>query len=209
MKRIDIDSWNRREHYEFFGSFKSPFFGITAEVDCTRAYEEARAAGRSFFASYLHRSMSAVNRIPELRLRIIDGAVWELDVVHAGATIGRADGTFAFIFVPFSEDFDSFNHALQLEIAEVHASTGLRLNGDNIKKDIIRHSTVPWLSFTAIRHPHNADPSESVPKITFGGFREESGRKRMPVSVEANHGLVDGIHLSRYFAEFQRLLDAG
>ncbi|RYD86239.1 MAG: chloramphenicol acetyltransferase, partial [Sphingobacteriales bacterium] len=56
-------------------------------------------------------------------------------------------------------------------------------------------------------HPTNLDPSESVPKITFGKYREDAGRKLMPVSVEAHHGLVDGLHVARYFEIFAKLMN--
>ena len=39
---INIDSWNRKEHFHFFSKFEEPFFGITAELDCTHAYKESK-----------------------------------------------------------------------------------------------------------------------------------------------------------------------
>ena len=86
-------------------------------------------------------------------------------------------------------------------------SRGLRLNDDDIKKDLIRHSTIPWTSFTGLLHPTNFDRTESVPKITFGKFSIREGKKYLPVSIEAHHGLVDGFHLAKYLSEFQRQLD--
>ena len=47
-KIIDIATWNRREHYEHFSAFDDPFFGVTVNVDCTRAYQEAKDKGVSF-----------------------------------------------------------------------------------------------------------------------------------------------------------------
>ncbi|TCJ13336.1 chloramphenicol acetyltransferase [Flaviaesturariibacter flavus] len=207
MKQIDLESWNRKEHFDFFSSLKSPFFGITAEVDCTNAYAWCRAEGHSFFATYLHRSMVAVNDVPAFRLRLFDGAVYETDTIHAGTTIGREDGTFAFSMITYSPRFSEFLESMQQEIAEVKNSTGLRRHVENGRKDFIRHSTVPWLSFTAILHPTNLDQQESIPKITFGKFREQDGRKWMPVSVEAHHGLMDGLHIGQYFKRFQELLN--
>ncbi len=207
MKIIDPENWNRKEHFDFFSKMASPYFGITTEVDCTQAYASAKDKGHSFFAYYLHKSMIAVNSVEELRTRIVDGQIVVFDVIHAGATVGRADGTFGFVFVPFSADFDVFNAALQEEIQAVHNSTGLRLNDDDIKKDLIRHSTIPWNSFTGLLHPTNFDNTESVPKITFGKFNIKEGKKYLPVSVEAHHGLVDGFHLTNYLNEFQKQLD--
>ena len=41
-KIIDIATWNRKEHFEHFSAFDDPFFGVTVNVDCTRAYREAK-----------------------------------------------------------------------------------------------------------------------------------------------------------------------
>jgi chloramphenicol O-acetyltransferase type A len=207
MKIIDIKSWNRKEHFEFFSSMASPNFGITTEVDCTKAYNNAKENGHSFFAHYLHKSMIAVNSVEELKLRIVDHQIALFEKINAGATIGRPDGTFGFAYVNFFSDFESFNNELQIEINEVLNSTGLRLHGDNIKKDLIRHSTIPWNSFTGLLHPTNFDKTESVPKITFGKFYVRDERKYLPVSVEAHHGLVDGLHLGKYLNEFQKQLE--
>ena len=207
MEIINIESWNRKEHFEFFSRMASPYFGITTEVDCTIAYDNAKENGNSFFAHYLHKSMIAVNSVEELRLRIVDNKVTLFEKTNAGATVGRADGTFGFIFVNFSDDFETFNKELQNEIQIVLNSTGLRLNDDDIKKDLIRHSTIPWTSFTGLLHPTNFDRTESVPKITFGKFSIREGKKYLPVSIEAHHGLVDGFHLAKYLSEFQRQLD--
>jgi len=208
MKILDIKSWNRREHFEFFSKMASPFFGITTEVDCTKAYEKAKEKEQSFFAYYLHKSMIAVNSVEELRLRIVDNQVVMFDTIHAGATIGRPDGTFGFAFVLFSNNFKNFNAELQSEIDEVLNTSGLRLNNDDIKKNLIRHSILPWHSFTGILHPTNLDKTESVPKITFGKFTMRDGKKYLPISIEAHHGLVDGLHIAHYLSEFQKQLNA-
>ena len=209
MKKIDIENWNRREHFEFFSKMTSPYFGIVTEVDCSKAYAHCKENGYSFFAYYLFKSMKAVNSVEELKLRIVDQNVVLFDEIHAGTTIGRSDGTFGFAFVNFSKDFASFNLELQSEIAAVNNSTGLRLNNDDIKKNLIRHSTFPWHKFTALLHPTNFDKTESVPKITFGKFFVQNDQKLLPISIEAHHGLVDGLHLSMYLNEFQRELNLG
>ena len=207
MKMIDLENWNRKEHFEFFSKMASPYFGFTTEVDCTKAYDSAKLNDHSFFASYLHKSMCAVNTVEELRLRILGNQVVLYDQIHAGTTIGRSDGTFGFAFIHFSKDFANFNAELQKEIAEVQDSTGIRMNNGELGKDLIRHSTIPWNSFSALLHPTPLDKTESVPKITFGKFSIKNDKKFLPVSVEAHHGLADGIHIAKYLEEFQKLLD--
>lgn len=207
MKEINIENWNRKEHYEFFSRFANPQLNVVAEVDCTQAYQEAKKLKSSFFASYLHQSMKAINSIPEFRYRIIDGRVIEFDIIHAGTTIARHDGTFAFAFINYSENFDEFAESLKSEIRNVHQSTGLRLGVEEGMHNLIRHTTLPWIHFTGIMHPTKLDKTDSVPKIAFGKMIERDSKLYMPVSIEAHHGLIDGYHVSLYFQEFQKLLN--
>lgn len=207
MKIIDIETWKRKEHFEFFSKMKNPYFGIVTEVDCTEIHQLAKDKNESFFAHYLHKSMIAANKIEEFKYRIINNEVLVFDVLHAGSTIGRKDGTFGFSFMEFSEDFEIFNKNLQKEIDEVQNSTGLRVKNEDLPENHIRHSTIPWTHFTGLLHPTDFNPKESIPKIVFGKFSEKSGRKMLPISIEAHHGLMDGYHLTLYLNEFQNQLN--
>lgn len=162
----------------------------------------------SLFAYYLHSSMKVINSISEFKYRLIDGNVYELEKINAGGTISRKDNTFAFIYVEYDEDFNVFKNRLEREVELVHSSVGLRLNADDCKVDLIRHTTIPWVSFTHLLHPTQLNNEDTVPKISFGKIFELNGEKYLPVSVEAHHGLVDGYHVGRYFAEFEQLLDS-
>ena len=207
MKKIDLENWKRKEHFHFFSGMKSPYFGIVTEADCTETYRQAKENRESFFARYLHKSMIAVNKVEEFGYRILNGDVVAYDVIHAGTTVARNDGTFGFAFVEFSEDFQEFNANLQSEISQVQGSSGLRLKNEDLAINLIRHSTMPWTHFTGLLHPTDFNPEESVPKIVFGKFSERNGRKMLPVSVEAHHGLMDGYHLGLYLNEFQDQLN--
>lgn len=204
---IDINTWNRKEHYEFFSKMDQPAFGVVTEVDCTQIYDYAKQQNESFFAHYLHRSMLAVNAIEDFRLRIVGDKVYLYDVIHAGSTIARHDGTFGFAFMPYDPEFEVFNSHLQREIKNVQEIDGLRLSNEELDVNLIRHSTFPWHHFSAILHPANVNNKESVPRIVFGKFSEKDGRKMMPISVEGHHGLMDGRHIAAYLDKFQELLN--
>ncbi|TBW30022.1 chloramphenicol acetyltransferase [Gramella sp. KN1008] len=206
MKEIDYKNWNRKEHFEFFSKYDNPFFGIVTEVDCTEAFALARKNNFSFFAWYLHRSLLAVNRTPELKLRLVDGKVMSFDEIHAATTIGREDGTFGFSHVNFSENFEEFSDELKLQIDAVKNSTGLRVGENSERLDVVHYSTLPWFRITGVSHAKNHNSGESVPKITFGKSFLDGATRKMGVSVEAHHGLVDGIHIARFMEEFQSLM---
>ena len=50
---IDIDNWNRKEHFQFFSKFDEPFFGVTVKVDCTTAYKKAKENGLTTVMAYI------------------------------------------------------------------------------------------------------------------------------------------------------------
>tara|TARA_B110000495_G_C22983122_1_gene578155 strand:- start:225 stop:851 length:627 start_codon:yes stop_codon:yes gene_type:complete len=204
MKIIDIEHWNRKEHFEFFSKYDNPYFGIVTEIDCTKAYEKAKKDKVSFFAYYLHKAIIAVNKVEEFKLRILNKEVVLYDKIHAGSTLAREDGTFGFSFMKFSSDFQVFNNALQQEIEEVKNSSGLRLKGEALRLDVIHFSSLPWSNFTGLSHPRNFNTEDTVPKITFGKAVKKDNKRVLSISVEAHHALVDGLHLSQFLAAFQQ-----
>jgi len=208
MKKLDLKNWNRKEHFEFFSSFDEPFFGIVSEVDCTKAYKFSKNINRSFFAHYLHKALTAVNEVPEFKYRILDGEVVVYDKAHSAATIARPDGTFAFSFAEFDNDFSKFQKRLNKEIEEVQNSTGLRLSKDSQRLDAIHISSFPWHKLTGLTHSRNFKYPDSVPKITFGKMYPIGEKYKLPIAINAHHGLMDGFHVAKFLDVFQELLDS-
>ncbi len=207
MKKLNQSNWNRKEHFDFFSQFDEPYFGIVTEIDCTKAYQIAKNKKQSFFAYYLHKSLLAVNQVEEFRLRIIDDEITIFEEIHASSTIGREDGTFAFTFVPYNKDFDVFNNSLKEEINQVQNSTGLRLNDDDSRIDVIHYSSIPWNSFSGLTHARNYKRKDSSPKITFGRMFYKGDKRMMNIAIYVHHGLADGFHIAKHLEIFQRLMN--
>ena len=58
MKIIDLETYPRRSHYEFFRSVAYPYVGLTANVDVTNLLAFAKKAGGSGFLA-LYRTAKA------------------------------------------------------------------------------------------------------------------------------------------------------
>ncbi|RZL36745.1 MAG: chloramphenicol acetyltransferase [Pedobacter sp.] len=202
--KLDIENWNRKEHFNFFNGFEEPFFGITVDIDCTSAYKTTKKIGASFFQYYLHKSLVAANEITPFRYRIIDDEVWEYDSVDASAVITREDGTFGFSYIKYDADFDVFSANVKDAILEVQQSTGLKLAGAG--ENVIHCSAMPWLNFTALSHARNYSFKDSCPKFSYGKLKLEEDRMLLPLSVHVNHALMDGFHVSQMVNRFQQLL---
>ena len=95
---IDLEHWNRKEHFKFFSTFDDPFFGITTLVDFTGIYKQSKEEKKPFFLYSVHYLLKCVNETEAFRLRIEDEQVVKYDLIHLSPTIGREDGTFGFGF---------------------------------------------------------------------------------------------------------------
>lgn len=193
---IDLEKWNRKEHFLFFGSMDDPFFGLTTQVDVTSIYQDAKADHASFFIYSLHKIMKAVNEVEEFRYRVVDGRPVCFETIHAGSTIGREDGTFGFGFIEYSPDRERFLRNAQEEIRRVQSLTGLCRDKESERQDLVRFSPIPWIAFTEMKHSSSFRTGDSATRISTGKLVESDGRWMLPISITAHHGLMDGRHVA-------------
>ena len=203
---LDLENWNRKEHFAHFRKMEEPFFGATVEIDCTKAYQMAKSLNCSFFIYYLHKTLVAVNTIENFRYRISENKIYINDRIDASATIGREDGTFGFSLIEYNSDFEVFKQNALAEIERIQNTTGLftrSFDDDNV----IHFSAIPWLNFTSLSHARSYTYPDSCPKISFGKMiTSETGKRTIAMSVHVHHGLMDGLHVGQFVDLFQDLM---
>ena len=204
-QELDITTWNRKEHFEFFCKFEEPFFGTTIQLDCTKAYTKAKELGVSFFTYYLHKTLVAVNDTENFRYRIQDEKVFIYDIINVSSTILRDDKTFGFSEIEYNEHLNTFIENYNTEATRVKNTSGLFTREYN--ENIVHFSALPWINFTSISHSRSFTFPDSCPKFSFGKMTTENDKKFMSMSVHVHHGLVDGYHLGLFFEEFERLMN--
>ncbi len=205
MRYIDMDSWPRREHFNLFGNLDHPFFGMCANVDLTAFYPYVKQHDMSFTVVLVYALTRAANAIPEFRYRIRDGKVVEHDIIHPGLTILYTEDLFSFSLLEYAEDFADFAPRAAELIADVKKNPWI----ENVpyRDDTLYMTAIPWVSFTSFDHPMHLSPADSVPRFAWGKLFGDSNLLQMPLSVHGHHGVMDGIHVGRYFAEVQDYLN--
>jgi len=100
-------------------------------------------------------------------------------------------------------DFNQMGRAARekyLELRSFDVETG--------RSDLIYYSVIPWVSFTSFKHASRLDREQTIPRIVFGKKYDAGDRILMPVSVEANHMIMDGFHVGKFFNLYQEHLDS-
>ena len=204
---LDLENWNRKEHFLFFKQMEEPFFGITTTIDCTKAYSVAKKLGTSFFAYYMHKTIVAVNTIESFRYRIINDAIYIFDTIDVSATIMREDNTFGFSLIEYSPDYEVFAKNTSEEIQRIQNTSGL-FTREFPNNNLIHFSAVPWINFSSLSHARSFTFPDSCPKISFGKMMiGNDGKRTMSMSIHVHHGLMDGYHLGQFVDCFQKLMN--
>lgn len=199
-KLIDIETYPRRSHYEFFKNMAYPYVGMTVNVDVTRLVRYAKAQGGSTFLACMWTAAQAANAVPELRQRIVDDNIVEFDHCDTAHTVAMPDKTFCNCRTdcrrPIGE-YLVYGAARQEEAKQHHGF--VEQGGD--EADLIFASCVPWVAFTQVVQP-TPIPADSNPRIVFGKFIRDGENIQMPLHILCNHALVDGRHIGEFFESF-------
>ena len=205
-QKLDLENWNRKEHFLFFSQMEEPFFGVTTTIDCTKAFQEAKDLGISFFIYYLHKTLEAVNQIENFRYRIVNNEIFIFDTINASATVMREDKTFGFSYMEFSESLLQFNQMANSEIQRIQTTKGLFTT--EYPENLIHFSALPWVNFTSLSHARSFTWPDSCPKISFGKMMDEKDKKSMSISIHVHHGLMDGYHVGLFVTELQKIMNS-
>ncbi len=204
-KRIDIETWPRREAYEMFRDFGFPYFSITANVDVTALRAAAKEKKTSFTIGLVYVLSRAANAVPAFRQRMDGDGVVEYRVVHPSITVLADDDQFRFCSLRYADEFAQFAAGAKERIERARTASSVWSEPD--RNDFLFMTSLPWIAFTAIVHPVPLDPPDSVPRFAWGKYEQRGGRTTMPLNVQVHHALLDGVHVGRYFELVQSLLD--
>ncbi|QNL48240.1 chloramphenicol acetyltransferase [Olivibacter sp. SDN3] len=205
FQEVDIKHWKRRAHFDFFKSFEKPLWGVTTQLNCTKAFAFCQANGVSFFYYYLYKSLCAVNNVEAFRLRIAGDRLLKYREIGGSVTVLRYDETFGFAYFELYNDFGAFETRLKRQIVCEKQSTGLQT--DPNKPAVVHYSVMPYLSFTQIDHAQYNLREDCIPKITFGQYVKQGQQLFLPMSVHVHHALCDGLDVGKFIAQFQRYLE--
>ena len=202
MKRIDLDTYPRRDHFNHFCAMAYPYAGVTVDVDVTDLLALCRDKGYSFYLMVLHAVALAADEVPEFRRRIDHGGIVEYDECPTSHIELKPDGTYA--YCTLRHHMPLADYLAQAESARTAAREGGSIEEEDDVQSMYFISTLPWLHYTQLIQPV-ACGEESNPRITWGKYQaNDKGRMMMPLSVLVHHALADGIHIAKFYEAFNQ-----
>ena len=201
---IDLESYPRRQHFAYFLSMPYPYVGVTSNVDVTELVRFCREKKYSFYLLFIHAVALAADDIPQLRQRIRNRGIIEYSECPTSHIELLDNGTYCYCTLRHHRPLEEY-----MPYAE-DARRQCRLRGsieeDSNSESMYFISALPWLHYTSLIQPV-AGGEDANPRITWGKFQKDhDGREQLPVSILAHHGLVDGLHIARFYENLEQQL---
>ncbi len=202
MRKINIEHWSRKEHFLNFIEFEDPFFTICVDVKVTNLKAFSKENQVSFFIASFYGVLKVVNQIEEFKYRIKGDEIIVHEKIRGGCTIMKPDKTFGFTCFDYHKNLSDFEKHAKEEIQIV--KQGKPLDANIGEDDMIHTSILPWVSFNSIQHPRKLGAQDSIPKFGLGKVYQKGDEFYMPVSVSGHHALMDGLHASEFFQNYEK-----
>ena len=207
MEPFHYADWERREAYEFFSTFSNPFYMVTFQTDITELYNYTKAHGLSFYCGMIWACTEAINRVRAFRVSLENGKLALLDGRHPSFTDLK----------PGAEQFHIVTMKHLPTIEAFCEEAGRRSKAQTFFVDLeqesdalIYYTCLPWIELTALTNERDlSDPKaadDSIPRISWGKYKDENGRKTIGISVEVNHRFIDGLHIGQFAAKLEHCI---
>lgn len=205
MTVIDRATWPREGHYRFFAPMSHPFYALTFPVDVTALRGYVKAHGLSFYAALVFLVTKAMEDVEEFRLRDRNGVIVRHDALVPSFTDLRpGSDLFHIVTLEAGDDVEEFCRRAKAASAAQTEFVNDAPWGDRM----IYFTCLPWFPLTALTNERDADPSDTIPRVSWGRWEERDGRTVLNLSLELNHRLLDGVHVGQFYAALNARLAA-
>ena len=197
MKEIDIENWERKNHYLFFSNMDYPHYNLCFDVEITDFLSSLKQRNMPFYYAMIYAATRSANAVEAFRYRIRDNKIVLHDELFPSFTyLKKGEELFKMVTLAMEDDLEKFVNNAQTKSMEQREYF---IQSDFVGKDhYIFITSIPWISFTHISHTIRLNKNDSVPRISWGKYYNNDGKVLLPFSVQVNHCFADGIHISQY-----------
>lgn len=199
---INEATWERAMHCMVFRNSVEPAFCVTFEADVTELKKYVKDNNISFTLAMVYAVCRCANRIEAFRYRFMDGKIVLFDNIDTAFTyLNKKTNLFKVVNVPMMDDLKEYCINAK-RIADEQEEYFMGPLGN----DVFQCSPMPWVTYTHISHTNSGKRDNATPLFDWGKYYEKDGRIMMPISVQAHHSFVDGIHIGEFADSLEKYL---
>ena len=200
---VDEKCWERAMHCMIFRNSIEPAFCVTFEVDITNFLQKIKKQNFSFTISMVYAVCKCANEIEAFRYRFLDGTIVLYDKIDTAFTYLNQDTQlFKVVNVPMQNKIEEY-----VELAAKTAREQKEYFTGPLGNDVFQCSPMPWITYTHISHTNSGKKDNATPLFDWGKYYKKNGTFFMPISVQAHHSFVDGIHIGKFADGLQKYMD--
>ena len=200
---IDENNWERAMHCKIFRNSVEPAFCVTFEADITNFLQRVREKNFSFTLAVVYAVCRCANEIEAFRYRFRDGNIVLYDNIDTAFTsLNKGAERVKVVNVPMQDSIEKY-----IALASKTAEEQKEYFTGPLSNDVFQCSPLPWVRFTHISHTNSGNKDNATPLFDWGKYYTRHGRVFMPVSVQAHHSFVDGIHIGKFADRLQGYFD--
>ena len=204
---VDLNTWSRGELFRFYIQRMRIVMSLTVDINVAPLVRFVKEHGLKFYPTMIWAVSRVVNSHAEFKYGWDgEGRLIRWDFISPSyADFHREDDAFTKLVTEYSPDLTAF-HARFLADRERHREDRAVLEGQPPNHFDV--SCLPWVRY---RHfdVHVFDEGKFLaPVVTWGKYEAEGDRLVLPLTMNIHHAVADGFHLSRFFTDVQKLIDA-
>lgn len=198
-QKIELETWGRRELFEFFGGVSNPYYMVTFRQDVTKLYRYVKQHNLSFYYTLIYCCTRAMNQVEAFRYVIRKGQVYRLDERMPSFTdLKKGSEQFHIVTMPCRGTAEEFCEAARIRSQRQQTF----LDQESETDGLIYFSCLPWVEITAITNERELSApdarDDSIPRLAWGKYRKTGEQVELGLSIDVNHRLIDGLHIGRF-----------
>lgn len=202
---VDLKEWSRGKLFQFYIDKMRLVLSLTVDIDVTSLKAYSKKTGVNFYPLMMWAVSKVINSHDEFKYGWgEDGALIKWDYVSPSyADFHKEDENFTKIVTEYSDDIFEFCGRVA---ADRERYKNDRAFLDDQPSNFFDVSCLPWVRYNSF-DIHVFDEGKFLaPTVTWGKYEQENGKLMMPLTMNINHAVADGFHLSRFFNEVQELI---
>lgn len=205
-KKFNIETWNRKEHFNHYKNQLRCGFSLTTKIDVSKVILFIKERDYKLYPTLIYLITKAVNTHCEFRFAMREGELIVWDTLNPAYTVLHQDTeTFSELRATYTESLSAF--IKEYDRVDLKYKDDYSMIPPSDIENIFHISMLPWISFDGFNLNVPDFNDYFVPIFTLGKYTKSENQILMPLSIQVHHATCDGLHVAKLLHTLQELCD--